>query len=390
MGSYPRVRLLREGLYYVVVLGFIVGGAVLRQVNLLLIIAGLLAAPLLLDWRFAMRALRGFSLRRRAPDRVEAGVPFTVDLIARKPGGRYDSWAVLLSDQIEHLGTKEKTTIDVLAARVTRDVSSRATYNCTLHHRGRYRFGPLQASNRFPLGLIEAYQIFDDTTSLLVIPQLGTLTTDWKRTVENDQRGARRSQKSRSGTSGDFYGMREYRSGDSLRWIHWRTSARLGKLAIRQFEQQRNLDFAIVLDLWVPDEASEDDLLRAERAVCFAATVARSWQGRTGSRLTIALSGSQAEYFSASAGAQFVADMLEQLAVMEAGSADSTAELLGKCLEISSGDARIVVLSTRQRPEDEQLLGDAVSGHHRLVHSRDRVQWIRVDSEEGLEMFELN
>src|SRR5262249_49364986 len=34
----------------------------------------------------------------------------------------------------------------------------------------------------------------------------------------------------------EFHGLRAFRSGDSPRWIHWRTSARCGELMVREFE----------------------------------------------------------------------------------------------------------------------------------------------------------
>ena len=50
----------------------------------------------------------------------------------------------------------------------------------------------------------------------------------------------------RAGADGDFYGIRPWRSGDSRRWIHGRTSARTGKLMVLQFEQPRNHDVALL------------------------------------------------------------------------------------------------------------------------------------------------
>jgi uncharacterized protein (DUF58 family) len=41
-----------------------------------------------------------------------------------------------------------------------------------------------------------------------------------------------------SGHSTDFYGVREYRRGDPLRYVHWKASARLGRLVVREFERE--------------------------------------------------------------------------------------------------------------------------------------------------------
>ena len=65
-----RAWLCQEGWYYVAVLGFIVGGAVLRSVNLLVVLAGVLIAPLLLNWRLVMAALWQVDVRRRIPTQI--------------------------------------------------------------------------------------------------------------------------------------------------------------------------------------------------------------------------------------------------------------------------------------------------------------------------------
>jgi uncharacterized protein (DUF58 family) len=40
----------------------------------------------------------------------------------------------------------------------------------------------------------------------------------------------------RAGSGTELFGVREYRPGDSLRRIHWRSSARLGELVVREYE----------------------------------------------------------------------------------------------------------------------------------------------------------
>ncbi len=44
---------------------------------------------------------------------------------------------------------------------------------------------------------------------------------------------------STKGQSMEFYGVREYRSGDPLRYIHWRSTAKLNQLIVREFEMER-------------------------------------------------------------------------------------------------------------------------------------------------------
>ncbi len=90
-------------------------------------------------------------------------------------------------------------------------------------------------------------QVVDDCPTLLVGPRLGRLTQRWLQIVDSRLQGSHSEGRRQGLLEGDYYGLREWRPGDSQRWIHWRTSAKLGELAVRQFEQQRSRDLILVL-----------------------------------------------------------------------------------------------------------------------------------------------
>ena len=46
-----RIRITAQGVYYVLVMLFILGGAIIREVNMLVLLAGMLIGPVLLHWR---------------------------------------------------------------------------------------------------------------------------------------------------------------------------------------------------------------------------------------------------------------------------------------------------------------------------------------------------
>jgi hypothetical protein len=81
------VSICREGLYYFFVLAFIVGGATLREKNLLFILAGMMLGPLLFNWRIVVLSLRRFDVQRRLPPFAFAGQPLRVEICAA-------AWAV--------------------------------------------------------------------------------------------------------------------------------------------------------------------------------------------------------------------------------------------------------------------------------------------------------
>jgi uncharacterized protein (DUF58 family) len=66
----------------------------------------------------------------------------------------------------------------------------------------------------------------------------------------------------RAGQGTDLYGVREYRSGDSLRRIHWKTSARRGELVVREYEPPGLKVLALLLDPEPATAAAADQLAR--------------------------------------------------------------------------------------------------------------------------------
>ena len=66
----------------------------------------------------------------------------------------------------------------------------------------------------------------------------------------------------RAGHGTDLYGVREYRPGDPLRRIHWKTSARRGELVVREFEPPGLRVLALLLDPEPASQAAADQLAR--------------------------------------------------------------------------------------------------------------------------------
>ena len=112
--------------------------------------------------------------------------------------------------------------------------------------------------------------------------------------------------------------MREWRSGDGRRLIHWRSSARLGKLVVRQFERPRSRDVAVVLDLWQPEPHSPEHAENVELAVSFAATVLADLCRKGGSNVYLGISNGGPECIGGPASPATLQRLMEQLALVEA------------------------------------------------------------------------
>ncbi len=321
--SRVRVRPTRQGIYYLALAIGIFLAACSRQVNILLLMAGFVAGPWILGWWPAGNNLRGLRVRRRLPRGICAGDllvgRFEVENVRRRP-----HWSIRIEDTVRrtapngdstHVPATDVTAIfRFVAGKETRS----ATFQGRLPARGRYEWGPQRLSSRFPFGLFEASCTVESRESLLVYPCLGKLTRQWFQRAHPDYDGRARRETRRQRMSGDFFGLREWRSGDSPRHIHWRSSARLQQLLVKEFDQPRNEDVAILLALWEPVTPTALEREHVEEAVSFAATVLDDLCRRGGGNVSLIVSGAEVERITGPASPGLLDRALETLAVATA------------------------------------------------------------------------
>jgi uncharacterized protein (DUF58 family) len=397
-----RAWLSREGVYYLGVLAFIVGGAVLRSFNLLVILAGMMMAPLLLNWRIVMATLRGLVVRRKLPEQVSAGEPLTVEITIENTRRVLGAWLVTVEDWVERVEEKsavgsrepgvgypwplwqqfrtaiglDRTHAEALAAQVRARGSATTTYRITIPRRGRYQFGPLRVSTRYPLGLVWGHFTLDDHAELIVAPRIGRLSPEWAALLEAEMAGDQRRHPQRGLNEGDYYGLRPWQSGDSTRWIHWRTTAKLASPTVLQFERQRNRDVALLLDPWLPPQPREADIGRLELAISLAATAVADLTSRGHSRLVFAVAGREPQCWSGPASPLFCHELLGKLATLPAADGSSLDDTLLQTRDQSPSGARLIVIS----PRPPQVAADP---------ERDNLCWIDVSESALAELFTL-
>jgi uncharacterized protein (DUF58 family) len=122
--------------------------------------------------------------------------------------------------------------------------------------------GPLAASHPVvesadPLGLFRTRRVKDGEGLAVALPLFTSLSDRLQvREIESQLTVVR------AGHGTDLYGVREYRSGDPLRRIHWKTSARRGELVVREFEPPGLKVLALLLDPQPADPAAADQIAR--------------------------------------------------------------------------------------------------------------------------------
>ena len=122
--------------------------------------------------------------------------------------------------------------------------------------RGVINIGPVRQVRTDPLGVLTRERDITAGQELFVHPQVKVLGTDavgYLRDVE----GVTTAKLSSSDVT--FHTLREYQPGDDRRAIHWRTTARTGKLMVRQFEETMRAHLLILLSTQRADYADPED-----------------------------------------------------------------------------------------------------------------------------------
>ncbi|HLJ54556.1 MAG TPA: DUF58 domain-containing protein [Chthonomonadaceae bacterium] len=183
------------------------------------------------------------------------------------------------------------------------------------------------------------------------------------------------------GASVDPDGVREYAQGDPLRHIHWRQTARTGKLAVIEFEEPRTVNLVIALDLERGRNMGEGANTTLEKAVSLAASLAKqAIQAGASLRLVLpedaATNDSARASFAAAAvsdrGQEHLLAILDALARAEAESSQSISRLVTESVGVLLPGTTLAIITSNA----DTALADAII---RYTSAQTRVGVVFVD-----------
>ena len=237
-------RLLTHRGRFFVVIGLVVvlvamaaGQRDVMRLGLLLVSLPVIAAVLVARARLRMSCERSIE-----PAQVPLGSPMKGQIILGQDG-RLPAGILLLEDSVpKELGNQPRFLVDRADLRWRRIVE----YPLLGRVRGRFATGPLSVRTVDPFGLVQLDRQFVATSEVMVTPRVVPLPTI--RTIGGGG-STGESRPHRVGVVGqDDALVREYRQGDDVRRIHWRSTARWGDLMVRREEQAWDPSASIVLD----------------------------------------------------------------------------------------------------------------------------------------------
>jgi uncharacterized protein (DUF58 family) len=262
----PRsLRATRAGWCFIAII-FGVGFAALNTGNnLLYLVLALMLAFLVLSGLLSEASLRGIHIDRLLPREIFAGSPNRVVLRVHNRQRRNAAFAITIEDRLD-TDSGFEVAGRTFALRIGPRSSEDRSYLFEPERRGEVQFEGFRVSTRFPFGLFVKSRELDQPERAIVYPSVQRVSLDVRATPPNVD------DEELPGPSNDgdeIAGLREFEPGDSLVRVHWRSSARAGRLLVGEREGFTGAEFEVRLRLpaGTPDNLVEERVSQAASEV---------------------------------------------------------------------------------------------------------------------------
>ena len=213
--------------------------------------------------------------------------------------------------------------------------------------RGRFQLGPIVLRSGDPFGLFRTEARVPEAALLLVYPRVVPIPF-WTLPGSFLEGNVLTGQRSLQATS-MVMGIRDYRPGDALNRIHWRSSARHRDLQVKEFELDKTADLWIYLDLERHWHRGEGEDSTEERCITVAASVVQKAL-REHRNVGLITSGTRAEVLHPDRGTKQYGKLMQYLAEMQVGGTRSLAETIVETLPRLRRGASVLLITPSLDP----------------------------------------
>ncbi|OPY67560.1 MAG: hypothetical protein A4E63_02234 [Syntrophorhabdus sp. PtaU1.Bin050] len=248
-------------------------GAINREHNLLYVMVSLLTSVLILAHLLPIYSLRCVSGGRSIQSAAFEGdvIDCHIRLANTGRGSRYMIEVVDSFPAGEPELRSPMTFITRLRGRQERNYS----FPLTCYKRGEYVIGPLRLRSAYPLGISSISRTLPvPNPTLLVYPRVFEIPyIPLRANGYMPMLGVEVT--SRAGGCEEFIGVREYKEGDSLKYIHWPSTAKHNRYIVKEFEIRASTEITIFLDLHSKSNIGKEKETTLEYAIKIAASIAK-------------------------------------------------------------------------------------------------------------------
>lgn len=234
------------------------------QASLLFLVSAVLVGLVAVSYLVPLVTARRVTVSRHAPDEAFEGFPVEIkaDVVNRGRGPRF---LITVEDDLARGGGG---TVAWLPGGASRSVSYE-----TVLPRGVYVTAGLTAGTGAPFGVWRKKITENAGAGLIVYPKYEEISTFPLLEAMSSPYETVHERRS-AGSGFDYLGTREYRRGDSMRVVHWRSSARRGELVVKEFEEEISTPVTILIDRKAGSEKGPAGDSTLDAAARVAATLA--------------------------------------------------------------------------------------------------------------------
>lgn len=288
-----QIKSLRKEAALAFLAGFYFLIATNTQTGWLFLMSAFMLGILALSWVAPRRAIQGLATQRTLLGSIQRGVPFSVKL--ELLNSRKSTARETLLEISTQTWAEQPSSFRWAVPRLGSGARISTEFQLTPNLRGEHRLSGTRLTCGAPFGLFSVYRESEESSSFLVYPKLESLPS---RHRKSRLAGilTELSAPHQKGDSRTLRSLREYRPGDDMRMVHWKSSAKRGGRTLLVREHQapsRQLSF-VVLDTSSDSPADGPDPL-FEKTVSLAASLL--WAAhRSGTRSCLALQTQQGKW----------------------------------------------------------------------------------------------
>ncbi len=284
----------REGALYIILVFLLSLASVNTGNNLLFMILATSLSAIVVSGIVSHYSLKQISISLYLPENVFVGERVPVKVTAKNRKRIIPSFSIRVEDPdlnrtpllkgilrrlISHIHRKAS----IVPASSDRAILRQSAYFALLRpgearselalqsfpHRGLYSLDGLLISTCFPFGFFRRGEHIGAKGEVLVYPFIQDISSFFHLLpfLTGSYEGKR------AGRGDDLFSIRKYQEGESARAIDWKATAKTGALMAREFAQDEELRFCLILDTWIHSQTLEGHISNFEKAVSLAASI---------------------------------------------------------------------------------------------------------------------
>ena len=271
-------RLTRDGGIYLAAIGVLVLAAINTGNNLLFLILACLLGGILVSGVLSRSVLSGIELKFDMPEHIFAEQPILAEIELRNEKQAWPSFSLLVVGQTKRKNVQaEILTRPVFFPYIPHMSASRQKVELQFPRRGVYRQDAFGIRTRFPFGFFEKTREVESDIEMVVYPRVEPTEQFYEVLPLLSGEVASHFR----GRGHELHSLREYQLTDSARFVDWKVTAKIGRMAVREFAREDERRVMLVLDPFIGPPrrdlgamAAAEHAERFERAVSMAACIA--------------------------------------------------------------------------------------------------------------------